>query len=79
MDVRHSGLIVKCNIGLKTLLQQDISEPVFYSDLVYKFKKNIGKTYLNDQFKKIAKQKSWIQHGYHTMVCMSGCKPNHGL
>ena len=74
MDVRHSGLIVKCNIGLKTLLQQDISER-----FSLQIQKNIGKAYLNDQFKKIAKQKSWIQHGYHTMVCMSGCKPNHGL
>ena len=29
---RHSELIVKYNIGLKTLLQQDISEPIFYGD-----------------------------------------------
>ena len=27
---RNSELIVKYNIGLKTLLQQDISEPIFY-------------------------------------------------
>ena len=33
---RHSELIVKYNIGLKTLLQQGISEPIFYGDLVYK-------------------------------------------
>ena len=31
---RHSELIVKYNIGLKTLLQQGISEPIFYGDLV---------------------------------------------
>ena len=30
----HSELIVKYNIGLKTLLQQGISEPIFYGDLV---------------------------------------------
>ena len=36
---RHSELIVKYNIGLKTILQQGISEPVFYGDLVYKFKR----------------------------------------
>ena len=35
---RHSELIVKYNIGLKTLLQPDISEPVFYGVLVYEFK-----------------------------------------
>ena len=31
---RHSELIVKYNIGLKTLLQQGISERKFYDDLV---------------------------------------------
>ena len=29
---RHSELIVKYKIGLKTLLQQGISEPIFYGD-----------------------------------------------
>ena len=32
---RDSELIVKYNIRLKTLLQQGISEPIFYGDLVY--------------------------------------------
>ena len=40
---RHSELIVKYNIGLKTLLQQGISEPILYGDLVYKFKRIVGK------------------------------------
>ena len=44
---RHSELIVKYNIGLKiglkTLLQQGISEPIFHGDLVYKFKRIVGK------------------------------------
>ena len=31
---RHADIIVKYNIGLKTLLQQGISEPIFYGDLV---------------------------------------------
>ena len=30
---RHSELIVKYNIGLKTVLQQGIPEPIFYGDL----------------------------------------------
>ena len=34
---RHSEIIVKYNIVLKTLLQQGISEPIFYDDLVYNF------------------------------------------
>ena len=33
----HSELIVKYNIWFKTILQQGISEPIFYGDLVYKF------------------------------------------
>ena len=43
---RHSELIVKYNIGSKTLLQQGISEPIFYGDLVYKFKRIVGKLIL---------------------------------
>ena len=34
---RH--LVSKFNVGLKTLLHQGLSEPEFYGDLVYKFKK----------------------------------------
>ena len=41
---RHSDLICKYNIGLKTLLQQGISEPIFYGDLDYKFKRIVGKS-----------------------------------
>ena len=53
---RHSELIVKYNIGLKTLLQQGISEPIFYGDLVYKFKLIVGKPNFSDQFKKFVKR-----------------------
>ena len=53
---RHSELIVKYNIGLKTLLQRGISEPIFYGDLVYKFKRIVGKPNFSDQFKKIVKR-----------------------
>ena len=38
------------NIGLRTLLQQGILEPVFYGDLVYKFKRIAGNPYISDQF-----------------------------
>ena len=31
-------------VGLKTLLQQGISEPIFYGDLIYKFKRIVEKT-----------------------------------
>ena len=50
---RHSELIVKYNIGLKIRLQQGISEPIFYVDLVYKFKRFVGKPNFSYQFKKI--------------------------
>ena len=56
---RHSELIVKYNIGLKTLLQQGISEPIFYGDLVYKFKRIVRKPNFSDQFKKIVKRYVW--------------------
>ena len=52
---RHSELFVKYNIGLKTFLQQGISEPVFAGDLVYKFKRIVGYPSFSDQFRKILK------------------------
>ena len=60
---RHSELIVKYNTGIKTLLQQGISEPIFYGDLVYKFKRIVGKPNFSDQFKKIVKR--YIRVGYN--------------
>ena len=39
---RHYELISKYNVGLKTLLNEGLSEPEFYGDLVYKFKKLLG-------------------------------------
>ena len=47
---------------LKTLLQQGISEPIFYGDLVYKFKRIVGKPNFSDQFKKIVIR--YIRVGY---------------
>ena len=75
---RHSELIVKYKIGLNTLLQQGISEPIFYGDLVYKFKRIVGQPYFSDQFKKIVKR--YIRVGsnfiYHATVYMPSLKPN---
>ena len=59
---RHSELIVKYNIGLKTLLQLGISEPKFYGGLVFKFKGIVGKPNFSDQFEKIVKR--YIKVGY---------------
>ena len=41
---------------------QGISEPIFYGDLVYKFKRIVGKLNFSDQFKKIVKH--YIRVGY---------------
>ena len=44
-------------------MQQGISKPIFYVDLVYKFKRIVGKSYFSDQFKKIIKR--YIKFGYN--------------
>ena len=43
----------KYNVGLKTLFLQGLSEPEFYGNLVYKFRKIIGKNDFPYHFKKI--------------------------
>ena len=55
-------MIVKYNICLKTLLQQGISEPVFYGDWVHKFKRILGKQNFGNQYKNIIK--SYKRLGY---------------
>ena len=49
---RHYESISKFNVGLKTLLRDGFSEPEFYGDLVYKFKKLIGRNGFSFQFRK---------------------------
>ena len=57
-------LVSKFNTGLKSLLKQGLSEPEFYGNLVYTFKKLVGRNDFSDQFKKImhSLQKNRIQH-----------------
>ena len=43
----------KYSVGLKILLLEGLSEPEFYGDLVYKFRKIIGKNDFPYHFKKI--------------------------
>ena len=50
---RHSTLLEKYSVSLKTLLQQGISEPEFYDDLVYRFRKIVGKSNFSEQFRKL--------------------------
>ena len=63
---RHLMLIIKYNIELLTLLQQGISEPISYGDLVYKFKRIVGKPNFSDQLKNIIKR--YIKVGYNLDV-----------
>ena len=49
----HPGLeSIVIQYWFKTLLQQGISELVFYGDVIYKFKRIVGKPNFSDQFKK---------------------------
>ena len=52
--------------GLKSLLHQGLSEPEFYGDLVYKFKKIRDMTAFSDQFRKIIMRYKRI--GYNLIV-----------
>ena len=49
----HFDIVCKYNVRLKTLLLQGSTEPEFYGDLVYKFRKIIGKNDFPYHFKKI--------------------------
>ena len=49
----HYDIVSKFNEGLKSLLKQGLSEPEFYVDLVYKFRKYFGRNDFSDQFRKI--------------------------
>ena len=46
-------MISKLKVGLKYLLHHGLSEPEFYSDLVYKLKKIVGSNNFSAQFIKI--------------------------
>ena len=73
----HSALLEKYSVSLKTLLQQGISEPEFYGDLVYRLK-IVGKSNFSEQFRKlINRYKRIVYPGYYAADCMPSCQPNH--
>ena len=45
--------MAKYNVSLRTILLQGLSEPVFYGELVYKFRKIISKNDFSYHFKKM--------------------------
>ena len=69
---RHSELIVKYNIGLKNLLQQGKSEPTFYGDLVYKFKRIVKNLILLINSKIV---KRYIRVGYNLDIMRQSACP----
>ena len=69
---RHYELISKFNVGLKSLLHQGLSEPEFYGDLVYNFKKSRGMTDFSDQFRKIIMRYKRIGYN-HIVMRQSAC------
>ena len=46
----HFDIVSKYYVGLKTLLLEDLSELEFFGDLVYKFRKIIGKNVFSYHF-----------------------------
>ena len=60
ITVGNFAFLFNCTPAGQTL---GISEPIFYGDLVYKFKRIVGKPYFSDQFKKIVKR--YIRVGYN--------------
>ena len=64
---RHFDIVSKYNVGLKTLLLQGLSEPEFYGDLVYKFRKIIGKNDFPYLFKKIVVRYKKIGYNINVM------------
>ena len=50
---RHSALVDKYSVSRITLLQQGISEPEFYRDFMYRFRKIVGKSNFSEQFRKL--------------------------
>ena len=64
---RHYELISKYNVGLKKLLDEGLSEQEFYGDLVYKFKKLIGRSDFSFQFRKIITRYRRIGYNLNVM------------
>ena len=69
---RHYELVSKFNVELKTLLHQGLSEQEFYGDLVYKFKKIVGRADFSDQFRKIIVRYKRIGY-YINIMRQSAC------
>ena len=59
---RHYELVSKFKVGLKSLLQQGLSEPEFYGDLVYKLRKFVSRVIM-----------PYNRIGYNNVMRQSAC------
>ena len=59
-------MVSKFNVGLKVFLQQSLSEPEFYGDLVYKLRKHVSRAGFSDQFRKVCMR--YKRTGYNINV-----------
>ena len=60
-------MVEKYSVSLKTLLQQGISEPDFYGDLVYRFRKNVGKSNFSEKFRNLINRYKRISYSLDIM------------
>ena len=58
-------MVEKYSVSLKKVLQQGISELEFYGDLVYRFRKIVGKSNFTEQFRKLINRYKRIQAPTH--------------
>ena len=59
---RNGDLVEKYNTNLKTLLQQGITHPVFYGDVIYRLRKMVGSDNFHDRFVKCIRK--FVRKGY---------------
>ena len=64
---RHYDLVSNFRTGLKSLIKQGLSEPEFYGDLVYTFKKIVDRNDFSDQFRKITIRYKNIAYNMNVM------------
>ena len=57
----------KYNVSLRELLQQGISEPEFYDDLVNRIRKIMGKSKFSEQFRKLINRHKRIEYNPYVM------------
>ena len=70
---RHFGIVSKYSVGLKQLLLQGLSEPEFYGNLVYKFRKIIGKNDFPYHLKEIIVRYKKIGYNRNVLRRLHAC------